>query len=104
MPADSNLNISPTVSASSAPVSESDLGSELSFESIEREMQPTADRRSTTMANNAQLNGLSFHPTYSAKDRMVIFQVSNTNSRVDHWSLTFEFSVPLSTTTTHAFH
>jgi hypothetical protein len=69
-------NTSPTVSAPSALVSESDLGSELSFESVEREMQPTSGFQPTTMMSNAQVGGLNFHPTYSYKDHMVVFQVS----------------------------
>jgi hypothetical protein len=78
MPAYSDT--SPAMSASSA-VSESDLGSELSFKSVQRDTQPTSGRQSTTMNNGAQLNGLSFHPTYSAKDHMVIFQVSTGKPR-----------------------
>jgi hypothetical protein len=66
---------SPTFSV----IAESDLGSELSFESIEQGTQPTPCEPTTvTMSSNMQTKGLEFHPTYEAVDHMVVFQVSDT--------------------------
>jgi hypothetical protein len=64
-------SISPLLSVAS----ESDLGSELSFESVEP--QSARPPSTITMSSDSQLDGLSFHPTYSAKDQQVVFQVSD---------------------------
>jgi hypothetical protein len=64
---------SPTFSV----IAESDLGSELSFESIGQGTQPTSyDPTTVRMSTSVQIEGLSFHPKYEAKDQMIVFQVS----------------------------
>jgi hypothetical protein len=58
-------------------IAESDLGSELSFESIGQGTQPTSyDSTTIIMSSSAQIEGLSFHPSYKLKDQMIVFQVS----------------------------
>jgi hypothetical protein len=66
-------------------IAESDLGSELSFESLGQGTQPTSCEPTTvTMLSNVQIEGLEFHPTYKATDHMVVFQVSSTSLNGSH--------------------
>jgi hypothetical protein len=64
----------PSISPVLSVASESDLGSELSFEGIEH--HSARPPSIITMSSDSQLDRLNFHPKYSAKDQQVVFQVS----------------------------
>jgi hypothetical protein len=72
-----DLNTDQSRSPTFSVIAERDLGSELSFESIGQGTQPTSHEPTTiTLSSSAQIEGLSFHPSYKLKDQMIVFQVS----------------------------